>query len=248
MISTLLTVSLALPQTRTPAPVREPVPVLTLQALEAAAPAIRAPREVLLSELREAPSRYAGETVRCAVHVAEQGAPFQPFLSRFDPERHLRVAAWSDEQPVWHREAYDDPAPFLFVERASPLGQRLAAARPHERFLLTVTVREVWFDEPWIEIEGAHPLLPGLGEGTVLHAARAHELWEAGQRELALGELERALRSPLPPVAHDLLLAEHAELERRMRVETEPPPPRPLPAGNYATYRLHLGPQHLPRR
>lgn len=220
-----------------PVPASQPGPLLTLHAMEATAP--RMPDEVTLADLRRSPSGFTDRSVRCPIQLAAVDAPFDPWLSRFDPARELCIQAWGDDQPIWHQEEFADPAERLFVRRDSAVGKKLAAARPHDRFLATLRVTEVWFGEPWIEVESVVSLSPTLGEGTILHASRAHTLWNAGQRELATSELERALASPLPINVH---LALEAELDSmRQSLRNEPPRViRPLPPGESTVYRLDL--------
>ena len=212
-------------------------PLLTLNALEASAP--RVFERVRLQDLRHTPSRFAGRAVRCAVQIASVDLPFDSFFSRFDPTHDLCFSAWDDDQRVWHSDQFNDPARGLFIERESALGQRIASARPHQRFLLTLRVREIWAGEPWIEVEGAVEIQPSAGEGTILHASRAQSLWGTGQRELAIGELERALASPLPNSLH-LALDEELEFMREQFALNPTPTKRPPPAGQETVYRLNL--------
>lgn len=219
-------------------PVRaEPAPLLTLRALEASAP--RLIEEVSFDELRQTPSRFAGRSVRCAVQVAELDIPFDSFLSRFDSAQDLCFSAWGDEQRIWHREEFENTATRLFVPRGSVLEARVLAAGSHERLLLTLRVREIWLNQPWIEVESAVLLSPSVGEGTILHASRAMDLWKTGQRELAIGELERALASPLPTKVH-AALEEELDLMREELASNPERLNRPLPPGENTIYRLDL--------
>jgi hypothetical protein len=68
-------------------------------------------------------------------------------------------------------------------------------------------VREVFLDQPWIEIVEVSPQTLQVGEGTVLHVTRALQLFQDGQFELARTQLERAKGAPMP--AHAL-----AEIDR----------------------------------
>ncbi len=219
-------------------PVRvEPAPLLTLRAVEASFP--RLIEEVSLDELRQTPSRFAGRSVRCAVQIAELDVPFDSFLSRFDPAQDLCFSAWGDDQKIWHREEFENTATRLFVPRGSVLEARISATGLHGRLLLTLRVREIWLNQPWIEVQSAVLLSPSVGEGTILHASRAMDLWKTGQRELAIGELERALASPLPASAHAALEEELKGMREDLESNPERPK-RPMPPGENTVYRLDM--------
>jgi hypothetical protein len=165
---------------------------------------------VSLGELRANPGPHLGQERRVVLQVARIGEPWQPWTTRFGPADYQRLEAWGDEQLPWRIADYDDPAPYLFTRRGSVAEFTLRLARPHDRFLATVAVREQFLREPWCEVLSLTRLDPAIGEGTVLHASNALRLQARGGLELALSELDRALGSPLPPHAA-------AELERLRR-------------------------------
>lgn len=172
---------------------------------------------VPLGELREERGRWLGRRVRLIVQFDERVEAWNPYVSRFGPRDWSCLRAWADEDFLWNLEAYEDPAPRLFVRRDEGPDRALRLARRHERYALEGIVREVFLDEPWIEVTAARRLPTWVGEGTLLHAARALELTEEGRYSLAAGELERALAGRLP---------EHvkAELLRLKALCAEAPP------------------------
>ncbi len=198
-------------------------PVLTLALILAAAvpaaPAVHeaAPaasiaigarlRSVALEDLRARPLHHLGEHVEFAFQVAPAGPAPDPLWTRFSPVRWRHVRGWGDRQFPWVRAHFDDPAPFVFARRGSPAEVVLGGARPHERYLVRATVREVALGEPWIEIHSALRVEPSLAEGTVLHATKAVELAEVGKLDLAIHQVNRALAAPMPDGAR-------TELER----------------------------------
>jgi len=167
-------------------------------ALPAAAPALAT---VPLETLRSRPLHHLGQRLEFALQLAPHGAHPDPLWTRYGPRAWRNVRAWGDQQFPWVAEHYGNPAPYLFVRRGTAAEVVLASARPHERFLVRATVREVLLGEPWIEIHSALRVEPSLGEGTVLHAAKALELRAAGQWELAASQLERARSAPMPDAA-----------------------------------------------
>lgn len=154
--------------------------------------------DVTLTELRERPDQWLGERVTTIVQLAEIGGDWMPWTSRFGPDDFVRVEAWGDEQLPWYRAEYDDPARFLFVRRDSTVEFMLEHSNPHDRFLAVVELREVLLGRPWIEIVSLSRVRPAIGEGAVIHAAKALELAEREGFELAISEARRALASPLP--------------------------------------------------
>lgn len=170
-------------------------------------PAAPAPAPVALGEVRAHPSRHLGERVRFVLQLQTCAQDWSPCLSRFGPEEWIAAQGWPDEAFVWEERVFADPAARLFARRGTPLARRLLATRPYERVALVGVVREVFGDEPWVELESLEPLFEEVGEGTVVAVGRALELLDAGQLELARSQLERAQSAPLPAHAR-------AEIER----------------------------------
>ena len=162
---------------------------------------------ISLSALRAEPNLALGETVRFIVQLDATVEDWNPYLSRFGPGDHACFAGWSDDRFLWERAAYDDPAMRLFARHGSAAQRILAGGRRFERYELVGVVREVFLDEPWIEVESAQRLPNFVSEGTILHAARAIELLAEGHLDLAKAQLHRARGGFLPPSAR-------AELDR----------------------------------
>jgi hypothetical protein len=171
-------------------------------------PAPEEPAAAALSELGADPT-WLGRRLCFTLQRGALVEDWNPFLSRFGPARWLCFEAWPDESFTFDAEVFAHPARRLFVRRGSEAERLLRAARTYERFEAVAVVRELFLDEPWIEVETLFPLPGFVGEGTILHAARAAELEAEGQYELAIEQLQRAQAGPLPPHAT-------AELERRV--------------------------------
>ena len=173
----------------------------------AASPADVAPALVTWRELCARPGRSLGRRVRLEVQFHARIAAWNPYLSRFGPRDHRAIGAWADEQFAWRVGDYESPAVRFFVRAESAADFAFDSARTFGRFEVTGVVREIFRGEPWIEVDAATPLSEQVTEGTVIHAARAIELANEEQWELAEAELVRALASPLPAKAR-------VELER----------------------------------
>ena len=201
-----LVASLA-PQDQEPQPAAPPTSTARAgQASEEAA-------AVGLQELRAEPAKWLGRRVRFVLQFDAPRATWSPGMTRFGTDSWLAFSAWADEQFTWDPDEYADPMLHLFVRRGSALGGLLGVIDRYERFEAVARVREVFFGVPWIEVESLRPLFELVGEGAILHAARARDLMAKGQWGLALQQLERAGVGPIPEHAR-------AELER-LRADCE---------------------------
>jgi hypothetical protein len=165
------------------------------------------PPQVALGELRADPPAHLGEVVRLVLQLGEAVPTFNPYVTRFGPDDFLCFRAWGDEQFLWERAAFDDPAPYVFARRGTVAAAILAGGRPYARFAVEASVREVFLGEPWIEVVSAERLVEEVSEGAILHAVRGLELLREKNGFLAAGQLERAKAGFLPAHAR-------AELDR----------------------------------
>ncbi|MEM7310106.1 MAG: hypothetical protein AAF682_25750 [Planctomycetota bacterium] len=170
-------------------------------------PAQPAPREALLSAVRADPGAFLGQELSFVLQLESAVERWNPYLSRFGPVEHARYRGWSDDRFLWDVDAFDDPAPYLFVRRKAPAARQLAEALPYERFAVRGTVREIFLGEPWIEVHAVERLPEQVSEGTILHAVRGLELLRERRSGLARAQLERARAGFLPAGAR-------AELDR----------------------------------
>ena len=155
--------------------------------------------EVALGELRSDPARWLGSRVRFVFQLQELSQAWEPYLTRFGPTDWVGFSGWPDEAFTWDPTVFHDPATRLFARRAGELDGLLAEAEPFARFEATAWVRELFLDEPWIEIESLRPLYEKVGAGTILHVERAFEFVGRGQWNLGHEQLDRAAAAPVPP-------------------------------------------------
>lgn len=148
--------------------------------------------EVTLAELRARRGHWLGREVAFTLQVESEPETWRSWLTRFTPARYRALRAWGDEAFLWERAAFDDPAPHLFAARGSAAERALAGARRYDRFRVRAAVREVFLDEPWVELLEVERLPERIEEGTLVHALRALELLEQKSYVLAANELERA--------------------------------------------------------
>jgi len=160
------------------------------------------PPVLALEDLRRDPLAWIDQPVRIVVQFHSLEQRFHPYLTRFSSVHFLAVRAWSDEQRPWIEAEYLEPALRVFAPRAdSGLIALLEGARQHQRFELTVRVRDLLLGRVWAEVQSARRLAEEISEGTVVHRARAGRLMARGDFAHAAGEVERALAAPLPPAA-----------------------------------------------
>lgn len=167
--------------------------------------------DVPLSQLRRDPRPRLGRRVRFVLQYRGTESAWNPYLTRFGPGEWIALSGWPDERFTWERAVFADPMRRLFLRRGSALAALVDELRPHERFEVVGTVRELQLGEPWIEVESLTPRLEMVGPGVIHHVLRAEEAAEEGKWSLAADQLERALAGPLPA-------RPRAELERRRDV------------------------------
>ena len=151
-----------------------------------------------LELLRAKPAHALGQHVTFVVQFHETNESWNPFLSRFGPANWIAVTSWADEGFTWNEDVYENPHRHLFVRRGSWAAQTALTTDPFSRLLVTGIVREVFGDEPWIEVLALERLDEEVGEGTILHVGRARDLLTQGQFDLALAQFQRAKAAPLP--------------------------------------------------
>lgn len=177
-----------------PAPVVEPSP--------APEPAL-----LRLGDLLARPQRHLGTRIRIDLQWDGIEPHWKPYVSRFAPSEFACLRAWADEAHLWREAEHERPFRRLYARRGGAFERLLATSPRYKRWRLELEVREVLLGQPWMEIVGAVPLPDSVGEGALIHAARADELAHEGRWELARSNYERALAGLLP--AH-----QRAELER----------------------------------
>jgi hypothetical protein len=200
LLATLFLLIAQAPAAETPPP--EPVPRPVPERVEPVPPPL-----VTWDELVRDRSKHLGKRVRLTVQISSVLATWDPYLTRFGPGEYIALAGWDDGQFPWQRAAFEAPAVRFFVRRGTALETALAAAPRYRRYEVEVEVRELFREQPWVEVRQVKRLEHALDEGTIIHAARALLLNENGTWSLAVEELDRALAGDLPRKAR-------AELER----------------------------------
>lgn len=179
--------------------------------------------EVGLAELRRSPLEHLGQNVRFTLQVKGPIETWNPFLTRFGTEDWFAFGGWPDEVFTWDPAVFDDPLPRLFVRRGDPLEALVRATPTYKRLRVTGVVREVFLDEPWIEVVGLEPQVEFVGNGTLICVGRGFDLMAQGHFDLARQQFQRARLAPVPQ--HVVEELERLELECS-RLAEAPPAPR----------------------
>jgi hypothetical protein len=182
------------------------------------------------STVWERPGAHVGNKVRFAVQHASWIEAWNPLTTRFGHGDYKAWSAWSDEQLLWVTDEYNAPLVRLFVRRGGAAEWALEGLETYQRFEVVGEVKAVLEGMPWIEVLGVRPLTEQIGDGSLVHAGRGFEAWERGEWERAVGEFDRALAAPLPPIAREELMrlkaecrdrADHPSLEDLIRRDLE---------------------------
>lgn len=159
------------------------------------------PPLVSWQDLYEHPAQWLGREVRIRIQFQTRVEDWNPYMTRFGTAQFLAVQGWTDEQFPWVVSDFEAPAVRVFARRNGPCEWPLQSAKPYSRYELSGTVREVFLDLPWIEIQDARLLPDQISEATVIHASRAVDLNQQKSWKLAELEFDQALAGPLPDKA-----------------------------------------------
>ena len=185
------------------------VPVLGLSVLLDAAAAWASSREqaplVSLQRVCGDPLAYLGRDVRLRFQVSQELGHWNPYLTRFGPADYRALSAWSDEQILWDKSTWDQPAATLFVHRGRVADLTLERTTRYARYEATAKVAQVFLGRPWIEITSVQRIGDEIGEGSILHASKALEHMGEKRWQLALENLDRAAVGEMPSAARDEL-------------------------------------------
>ena len=160
---------------------------------------------VNLSEVYSKPGIHLGETLKLRFQLRGRLLSWNPYLTRFGPTDWSAFEIWGDELLLWEREAFENHQAGLFTRKGSKVEQALAGAQKYQRFEARARISEVFLGQPWIEILDVRPLPEMVGEGTLLHAARALELLRQESYALAREQFLRAMAPDLPEHARAAL-------------------------------------------
>lgn len=185
-----------------------PMALLALGALPGVARAPETPEPppaVSSARLWERPGDRAGEEVRFVVQHAAWLEVWNPMVTRFGAGEYRAWQAWGDDQLLWDPVEYEAPRVVVFVRRGGAAEWALESLSRYDRYEVIGRVEAVFAGRPWIEVLGVRPLTEQVGDGSLVHARRGLEAYAMRRWNRASDEFERALASPVPPIARDEL-------------------------------------------
>jgi len=107
---------------------------------------------VSLTKVLEDPEAFKAVEVEFVIQFHETTGFFNPFFTRFTPERYVNFAAWGDGQALWMPEDFAASHPLFFVEKGTPMAKAILHAAPFTRFRVTGRVESTFMDRAWIAI------------------------------------------------------------------------------------------------
>jgi hypothetical protein len=118
---------------------------------------------------------------------------YNPYFTRFVPERYLNFAAWGDEQEIWKVEEYSRDFPFLFVaKKARNLSDFLKLKR-FDRVQVIGEIKDIFKGKPWIELYSIKPLDGKITEKSLVHRVRGDMAMKKNRPRIAVKEYNLAL-------------------------------------------------------
>jgi hypothetical protein len=152
-------------------------------------------------DLVDHPGRHVNKRLRLVLQFRTRVPTWSPYLTRFGTRDFVAYQFWGDEQRLWQIEEFQCAPVRLFARKQSLADWTLEKTQMYARFEVEISVREIFLDQPWAEIESVTPLDEHVSEGTLIHASRAIELMQSKSWKLAENEFDQALAGLLPPDA-----------------------------------------------
>ena len=145
-----------------------------------------------LTMIRSTPDAFKNVTVRFTVQFSTLGKVSNPFFTRFVPSDYANFYAWSADQPIWRKEAYDDVFGLLFIAKEHKNLPDLYRFKQYERLELVGTVKNVFQGMPWIDVTSWTPLAERVSTATLAHLYKGEAYMNRRQWQQAIAELSVA--------------------------------------------------------
>ena len=159
------------------------------------------PVRTTVEAMRANPDAYRNVKVQFTVQFASLGRISNPFFTKFTPTEYTNFYAWSDDQPIWQEEAYNDVFGMLFLSKSNPQLEQLYTLPLYSRVRCTGVVRNTFQNLPWIEVLEFGKLGPKLDTAVLTHLHRGEKLMEQRLWQRAIAELTLAAGDGVPTAA-----------------------------------------------
>ncbi len=164
------------------------------------------PKTIGADELWGDPSAYVGQLLKLDVQFGAELKSWNPLLTRFGPGDYRGFQAWSEDQYLWHKSEFGNPAVRVYAKRGGAAEWALQDAQRFARFELLCRVQSNFAGLPWVEVLAVKPKIRSLQPGCMNHAVRGLEFVEKELWKAALDEFERADSDGIPKRAHEELV------------------------------------------
>lgn len=153
-------------------------------------------KAMTITKLRAAADSY--RHVPCEFDMVFHGFSqhYNPYFTRFVPERFVNFSAWGVEQAIWERDQFNDDFPYLFVAKASPMLPKFMEMKRFDRVRFVGVVRDTFRGEPWIEVISITPIPGKITEKALIHRVRGDQATARTHHRIAAREYRAVLEHP----------------------------------------------------
>lgn len=162
-----------------------------------------------LEAVRTAPDAFKSVWVRFPAQFCSMGKVANPFFTRFVPSDYANFYVWSEQQPIWRKEQYDDMFGMLFMSKENEQLYDLYQLQLYDRVMVTGCVRNTFQGQPWIEVTNFEVQSQKVDTATLAHLYRGEYFMARRQWQRAISELSLAPGATAP---QDVVAAIHKNL------------------------------------
>ncbi len=166
-------------------------------------------KEVTLNDLLKTPREYVDVEVKFKVYFDAAGKNFNPYFTRFNEEAWGNFSAYPIDARLYDKRDFPRPYPFFFASKMDKDWKRVKDVDHLRVIQITGVVRDVFQNQPWIEVLSWSGSSGGLSEDDVRDVVHADANYVAGKYKDAARLYERADSSSLPGTVR-------ADLQRRL--------------------------------
>ncbi len=157
-------------------------------------------KQTTLKAVYENPAAYKNVWIRFSGWFCGIGSLHNPFFTRFTRSEYTNFMMWGDSQKIWEKDAYDKPCVTLFVLKTDDDSlKKVSDLQRYRRITCTGIVRNVFRNQPWIEVTKIEVENEKLTTTTLAHMVRARRFMAARKWSQAAAELNRAKASEQTP-------------------------------------------------
>ncbi len=153
-------------------------------------------KAMTITKLRAAAESY--RHVPCEFDMVFHGFSqhYNPYFTRFVPERFVNFSAWGAEQSIWEREQFNDDFPYLFVAKSNPVLPKFMEMKRFDRVRFVGIIRDTFRGEPWIEVVSITPMPGKITEKALIHRVRGDQATARTHHRIAAREYRAVIEHP----------------------------------------------------